>query len=67
MPIDQKILNEVIGLQALHAEGLKRATTLRATLEGDVSTSPKALRRKTIIASAVNSRRLKIRAKAAIK
>ena len=61
MSVDSKILNEVIGLQALHAEGLKRATTLRGILEGGISaTSLKTLRSKEIAASIVNRRNIKI-------
>jgi hypothetical protein len=63
MPVDQTILNEVIKLQALHAEGLERATTLREILEGELQASPKTLRRKEIVAAAVNDRNIRIRKK----
>lgn len=63
MSVDQKILDEVIKIQALHAEGLERATTLREILEGEFTASPKTLRRKEIVAAAVNSRNMKIRKK----
>ena len=63
MSVNQKILNEVISLQALHAEGLQRATTLRVILEGSVSASPKTLSRKQIAAAAVNDRNIRLRKK----
>jgi len=60
MSTDQKILNEVISLQALHAEGLKRATTLRGILEGGVKPSTKALRRTKLAVDVVNRRNIKL-------
>lgn len=59
----QKILTEVIILEAHFAEGLKIATTLRAQLEGEVKPTPSSLRKKEMIAHAVNARNIKIRAK----
>ena len=60
----KKILNEVIILEALHADGLEGAKKLRGILEGDVKISPKALSRKVIAIKAVNDRNAKIKAKA---
>ncbi len=56
MPTNDKILKEIITLQALHAEGLKRATTLRGILEGELKPSPRTLRRSEIGAQAVAKR-----------
>ena len=56
MSTSQKILDEVISLQAYFHAGYKKATTLRDKLEGEVSTSPDSLRRKDIAAKAVSLR-----------
>ena len=57
----KKILDRVIKLQTLHELGFKEATMLRSMLEGEVSTSPKALDKKRIGAIAVNKRNIKIK------
>ena len=51
-----KILMEVIALQAHYAQGLKKATTLRATLEEELNPSPRSLRRTELVSKAVQDR-----------
>lgn len=61
MPVDQKKLDNVIKLEKTLAAALKTATTLRATLEGELNPSPRALRLKEMVASAIVKRNFKLR------
>lgn len=60
MRVTQALLKEVISLQALHATGLKMATTLREKLEEGTNPLPKTLARNEVVAKASTSRRIRI-------
>lgn len=56
MQISDKILSDVIALQAHFASGLEKATTLRAALEGELNPSPRALSKLLMADAAVEKR-----------
>lgn len=62
----EKILNEVISLQAFHAEGLQRSTALRNLLEGEGLTpsSKSRVSKKQVSSAVVNRRNQGLRKKA---